>query len=362
MRWSSDHLAPLTRAIDTSRSGHPAGVIVIGEAGIGKSSYLDAAVASGAGFVIRRVECLPYQAPPAYGVIAQLGIDGTSSEVGVSAPLVAQRIRAALDEWQADGPVMVVVDDLQWADPESVEALLAVMARAEADRLLLVAATRPLGPTDHSAFQRWGHQATNVQKVRLDGLDREAAHQLLSELRPDISEELADALWRHTEGNPLYLRELAEQYDGLELANRPVLPAPTAYSQAVAARLGRLTPGALSLCQAAAVLGDGWSPLPDVAAVAEADDVSVVDELLDARLLIARHGSPAGTQVRFDHALARSAVYHEIRPGHKASTSPTRRGNREQSGSGLRAQGCRRIGLRRRVGRRLGPTGRRPAR
>ena len=40
-----------------------------------------------------------------------------------------------------------------------------------------------------------------------------------------VTAELVEALWRHTEGNPLYLRELAEQYDELELAGRPVLPA-----------------------------------------------------------------------------------------------------------------------------------------
>ncbi len=314
MRWSAEHLETVSRVVEASRAGRPSVLVVEGKSGIGKSSVLDTVVASAHGFVVRRVECLPYQDPPAYGALSQLGIDTSSLAGPSSPPFVAQRIRAALDEWSIDGPVLLVVDDLQWADPESVEAIVAVLGRAEAERLLVVIATRPLGAADHIAFARWERRATNVHRIDLDGLDLEAARELLRSVRPAVSDDLADAIWRHAEGNPLYLRELAEEYDESQLADLPVLPAPTAYARAVTSRLHRLSANAVSLGRAAAVLGDGWNSLPDVAEVAQVDDGSVVDELLDARLMSARHGSD-GTQLRFDHALVRSAVYLEIPPG-----------------------------------------------
>ncbi len=315
MRWETDHFELLSGVIESARTGQPTVLVVRGEAGIGKSSLLAAAIANADGFVVRRVECLPYQTPQSFGTLAQLGLDTSTPEVVISAPLAAQRIRVALDEWSADGPVLVAIDDLQWADPESVEALLAVLARAEAERLLVVLATRPLGPADHVAFQRWERHATNVHSVALDGLDRDSAEQVLRSVRPDISAELAEAVWRHAEGNPLYLRELAEEYDESQLAELPILPAPTAYARAVNSRLRRLSPDAVSLGQAAAVLGDGWHSLPDIAAVAEVADGSVVDELLHARLLSARQATGEAIALRFEHGLARSAVYLAIPPG-----------------------------------------------
>jgi DNA-binding CsgD family transcriptional regulator len=314
MRWNAEQLAAIVSAVESARAGRPRSVVVSGGPGFGKSSYLDEVVARASGFAVRRVDCLAVQARPRYGVLDQLGIDITppSTQPTVAHTLVARRMRAMLDQCLTNGPVLVVLDDAQWADPESVEALAAVMGRVEAEQMLFVVASHPLEAGEQPGFQRWRDHDQHVQRVELDGLDLAAAGELLREVRLDMPQELIATLWRHTEGNPLYLRELAQQFDETQLA-APILPAPARFAQAVTSRLQALSPPALSLAWAVAVLGDMWSPLPELLALADldADAADAFDELNTAGFAAVRNDG-SGMKLRFAHTLLRSAVYQAI--------------------------------------------------
>jgi hypothetical protein len=86
---------------------------------------------------------------------------------GVSIQVAAQRLRDVLD----DRPTLLVLDDLQWADPESVAVLCAVVGRAQGDRLLAGVATRPLSPDVHPDWQRWCARSGRAEVLSLTGLD-----------------------------------------------------------------------------------------------------------------------------------------------------------------------------------------------
>ncbi len=139
---------------------------------MGKSSLLEEVAARAVDFSVLRTECLPFRGPQAFATVQQLGVEIDQSTGGgaLAVSLAAQRTRALIDERLAEGPLLVMVDDVQWADAESLEVLLAVMSRAEAERLLLVVASRPLGPEQHPTFQRWQSQVRSTQQIVLNGL------------------------------------------------------------------------------------------------------------------------------------------------------------------------------------------------
>jgi DNA-binding CsgD family transcriptional regulator len=239
-----------------------------------------------------------------FGVLNQWG--AATSDVG-SPVLAAQRLREILDE----RPTLLVADDLQWCDPESVTALLEVLTRVEGDRLLVVVATRPLPPTQHQAWQRWCERSDRVERLPLAGLDLDTAVAVVRERQPGIDLVTARALWEHTAGNPLHLTALIAEYEPGELARARQLPAPSAFAAAIVAALARLPVDAIAAARAIAVVGDQWSPLPVVAELAELSELSVpVQQLVDAGLLQLRP-SAAAPAVRISHALTRAAIYQD---------------------------------------------------
>ena len=89
-----------------------------------------------------------------------------------------------------------------------------------------------------------------------------------------------------------------------------VLPAPRGFARTIVTRLDRLATSARSLAEALAVLGNDWTPLPDVAAVAQVSFPALQD--LQAEGLVTVRRLDALETVRFEHALIRSAVYQSL--------------------------------------------------
>ncbi len=99
---------------------------------------------------------------------------------------------------------MLVADDLHWADPESVEALLWLLRRTSGDRLLVAVGTRPLPADVHPEWQRWNTGRTTAIQVTLAELTPQQVADLARRRWPQLSDELARRLHEHTGGNPLY--------------------------------------------------------------------------------------------------------------------------------------------------------------
>jgi DNA-binding CsgD family transcriptional regulator len=319
IRWPDDLVERIDAAIARAEGGTPTTIVVEGEAGIGKSTVLDLIAERATGFRRFATEAFDATSTVPYETIAGLGIDvtGAGPDVPLTPVLAAQRLRGLVDDAGPDTATMLTVDDLQWADEESVNVLVALMSRASGDRLLLCVGSRPLPLDAHPLWRRWSSRPNRVERLDVTGLDREQAAAVIRTAHPGADDDTVDRLWEHTEGNPLYLRTLVAEYDEAALASMRVLPAPTEYAHAVLARYGRLSESAATLAAALVVLGTGWMPALEVAAVAGADDVEAdLQELLDAGLIDIR-SEDAGESVRPAHALARAAIYQGLPLGQR---------------------------------------------
>jgi len=165
--------------------------VVIGEAGIGKTSLVRAA-GRAAGIPIHEggglatLASLPYLALER---ACHLGLAGDPSRV------------AAMVEAHV-GPDILFIDDLQWVDPETLAALELLTGR-----VLLVLAARAAGPQDVPAIVT--EPAPNVEVIRLGPVDTEAARDIVTAWRPDIGPTALARIVGEAGGNPLILREMA---------------------------------------------------------------------------------------------------------------------------------------------------------
>ena len=183
---------------------------------------------------------------------------------------------------------VAVIEDVHWADEATLDLLSFAGRRLGRTRALLLATYRDDELADDHPLRRvLGNLATQraTRRMRLPPLSEEAVQALAGTRDVDAAE-----LYRVTGGNPFYVSEIVE-------AGWPSVP-PTV-RDAVAARLGRLSPGTRRAVEAAAVMGVRVD-LPLLSAVLEG---SSVDECLATGILVADESG-----VRFRHELIRMAV------------------------------------------------------
>jgi DNA-binding CsgD family transcriptional regulator len=267
-------------------------VVVEGGAGIGKTSLLNVACARarGTGCEVLRARGSGLETAFAFGVVRQLferrlaGADASERQELFAGPAAAARplllgepSEAAAGDtsfvvlhglyWLAVNlasirPLVIVVDDVHWADEPSRRWLAYLAPRLEGLALTLLVALRPGEPTSGEVpllALRAGAEAV----VRLRPLSADAVGEIVRDTVGEASDELCAAVARASGGNPLFVRELLRV---VELDRGPLAELDPAALLAragegvalhVAARIRRLDPGALRFAQALAVLGDG---------------------------------------------------------------------------------------------------------
>jgi DNA-binding CsgD family transcriptional regulator/tetratricopeptide (TPR) repeat protein len=203
-------------------------------------------------------------------------------------------------------PTVLVIEDLHWADPETQDALIALLATANAGRWILVGSYRDTEVGPATALRSLLEQLTRhrpIQRIRLPRLTREeVAGQVafLAGARP-VEEDLT---WLHTrsDGVPLYVEEIVTARQ----AGRSQVP--DHLRELFVARLEGLPVEAADLVRLAAVAG---SPM-DGQVLAEAAGAAAVDAVQAA----ATDGFlvPEGRTLRFRHELMREAVYDSTVP------------------------------------------------
>jgi DNA-binding CsgD family transcriptional regulator len=213
-------------------------------------------------------------------------------------------------------PLVMLVDDAQWADGPSLR-FLAYLAERLADLpIALVISMRPGEPGADAAGLAALRVAAGDRLLRLRSLTPEAVRRLVSAELPGADEAFCAACARITAGNAFLLLELLEQVraDGLAPdetgAGRLGDLAPETVLDTVVARLGAMSPSVRSVALAVAVLGDG-AALRHVAALAglpSAQAAEAADTLADMHLLC------PGEPLSFVHPLLRQAVEQSISP------------------------------------------------
>jgi len=317
-----DELAALDAAIGDASIGAGRVVTVEGPPGIGKTRLVSAAVgrAAAAGFAVRRAGCSLLERGLAFGVAGQLLPealpDPTGDPVDAGDWALLHELRSAALALADARPVLLAVDDAQWADPPSLR-LLAQLARRVGDApVLLLLAHRPAAApaADQAVAQLLAtveHTALTLRPLS----DAGAETLLRGALGAETPSGFCAAASRAAGGNPLLLRELARAITARRLA--PTADAVDALLEGGAARVARtvrtrlaeLGPAATALAEAAAIVGDG-QPLgiaADVAGLGGEAARDAAGALRDVEVL------GPGDTVAFTHPLVRAALRGDLR-------------------------------------------------
>jgi DNA-binding CsgD family transcriptional regulator len=313
MLWQVKQLKTLTSAIGAAREGRPTVLTIVGDAGMGKTSLLRELQVRASGFnvLFGHGEESRYREP--FAMLKQLGVDKVlTARRPLDPQVAAQSLREIVDELSLSGPVLIIVDDLQWVDRETVEALYWLYQRAHGDRLLIAVGSRPKGTVVDDTWQRIIERAPDATLITLNGLTLKQTATLVRGLAANPDETAIRQLWEHTNGNPFHLQALLRQYEFDELVAMRSMPAPAELAEGMRRQLRLLSREARLLLYSSAVLGFGWSDLPVLTAVAEVETAAdAVQELLQENLLVAR-SSDVSAPVRIPHALTRAAIYQTI--------------------------------------------------
>jgi DNA-binding CsgD family transcriptional regulator len=277
LRGRDTELGRLREVLDAARGGSGAGVVVLGEAGMGKSAVLETLVAGADGMTTLGVRGVSAERDLPFGGLHRLlaprfdelpatlrdAVRGSDDGLPLRCGVYELLCRFATGR-----PVLCWVDDAQWLDKQSLEVLGFAARRLIGQRVLLVLAARPeLGRHDAVA---------GVEQVWLRPLSDDACEQLLRDrIDRDVPAGLRAALADLAGGNPLDLVELAGALTLDQLAGRAPLPdeLPEGPRRAdYRARLAALSPAARHtlVCAAAESTADataceellGLLPLP----------------------------------------------------------------------------------------------------
>ena len=326
--------AELSSVLDRQADGSVALATVIGEPGIGKSWLVRHLVADATarGVCVAAGACSQDDgAPPLWPWLDVLrAVEATAAEptevsladviaTGSDAFAPGQvafqtwdRIAQAVLVAARRRPLLVVLDDLHWADEATLRALRHLVSVIPDDLPLAVVATRrrhpdPTGPLADAveAFAR-----RHALRVEITGLGAREAFDLVRAVAGDAVDEATAETWRRRSGgNPFFLVELAR------LGSAPD-DVPATVREVLARRLEALPSDALETLRAAAVVGRSFRP--EVVAAAGQHDVDVVDVALEpARTagLVLEHGSEG---YAFTHALTHESVLLSVAPRHRA--------------------------------------------
>ena len=217
------------------------------------------------------------------------------------------------------GPVLLLLDDLQWTDPETLEWMRFLLRFAPGAPLLLVGTirTEELG-SDHplQRFLLELRRDGQVTEIPLGPLSAAEAARVAADVaeRP-LRDDEAAWLYRETEGNPLFVVERVRagirDHDPAAAAAAPAgaAPLPPKVHAVISTRLAQLSPGAREAVAVAAVIGRGFpfELLAGVCGRPENDVVQAVDELWQRRILCERE---PGTY-DFTHDKLREVTYAE---------------------------------------------------
>lgn len=306
-----------------ARAGESGALLIRGEPGIGKSALLAYTRERAGDMVVLTARGHEAESELPFATLDQLlrpllgGLESIpppqaaslASALGLGPPAPTDRfavgaatlslLAAAAEEL----PLLALVDDAHWTDPSSLDALLFAVRRLSADPVAVVLALRDGGRTLPASFA----------ELLLKGLTPDACREVLARRRDrPVAAPVAELLWKRTRGNPLALVQLASVLTDEQLAGHEPLPEPlpaVAIEDSFLDQVRRL-PRATQRLLAVAAANDSGS----VTEVLVAAGVLAIDggELVAAE----RAGlvAVAEDELRFQHPLLRSAVYHAVSP------------------------------------------------
>jgi DNA-binding NarL/FixJ family response regulator len=351
----SAELGKLETALRHVIDGEHALAVVSGESGIGKSNLLDqfadraraqdalvlrswCAPVAGAGVAFGPVATLLRevlrQAPETAEIVRDLVPDAAylvpehlprAASSGLSGELAQLRLleamRAVLAETARNRPVVAIIEDVQWADRSSADALAYLTNRSQPPSLMVVVSYRSEDLRRHHFMHpivTEMERAPHAERISLEPFGtREIRRQTTGLIGTEPTEDLVRELADRSGGNPFFVSELvAASMGGLPLR----LPAsvPSTLSDLLTARFDHLPAEHRRLLRIAAAVGSEIHPELLAAAMstdAETDDGTVLEALraaVEAGVL-----ALSGDRLAFRHELLREAVYAGLLPSER---------------------------------------------
>ena len=356
-------LAALAGLVADAADGRGGVAVLVGEAGVGKSRLAReaAALAAGRGVLVLSGRAVPAGSPLPFrplseamlvasrgkrppdspeltgfgGQLARLvpdwGTGDTTGGADNSPVLVGEAVVRLLRVLGGTAGCLLVLEDLHWADPETLAVVDYLADTLAAERALCLATTRSAGPShvadvlDRLRSRRVG---TVLPLAPLsDGDCADMVRACLSGAE-EVDRAVPAFVAEHSDGLPFLIEELLAglvtsgaltREDGRWRAEQAPTPSvPASFAASLGTRLQTLDPDARHVLAAAAVLGRrfDWDLLPGVAAVDGATVVGSLRRAVDAQLV-----AVDGQRFRFRHALTREAVLAELLPPERAELS-----------------------------------------
>ena len=255
-------------------------------------------------------------ANPRRDTIVRLLRGEAGADRGTDVPAVlAEQLLALVAEQCAARPVILVIDDLQWADPASITLWGRLARSARQVPLLLIGMMRPVPRRDDLLALR--RVAGDAARIELTALSEAAVADLVAGLAGGTPDGGLLRLADGAAGNPLYVTELVTALTrgskvtitGTGIATLTASSAPGSLSAAILDRLGFVAGPVREMLRAAALLGVDFA-VTELAIILDrsvADLVRAIDEARAAGVL-----AESGNGLRFRHPLIRAALYDEM--------------------------------------------------
>jgi DNA-binding CsgD family transcriptional regulator len=348
-----DDLAALQGAFDRARGGDPAMVLVTGEAGIGKTRLVrqlfdvvdDSTIIATGSCVPMDDGGLPYA--PVVGILRSLvrqldpeaaagptealeallpRLGATAEEPPPSDPNARRggladtlaklrlfdSITSCLTEVAAREPLIVLLEDLHWADSTSAELLHFLTRNLVAAGVLIIGTCRTDELSgDHPLRGRLSEISRHemVSHVDLEGLGREQTARLIEGIIGRPPEwALVDGVWSRSQGNPFFVEELTATRHSQALSDGLL--------DVVRSSVERLEPEAQQVLRIVAACGAGTDHrlVAQVSSLDAGDVDQVLGEVVDRHILVV---DPEESTYAFRHALLREAVYASMLPNER---------------------------------------------
>jgi DNA-binding CsgD family transcriptional regulator len=314
----SAELAEIDEIIDRARQGTSGVLVLVGEAGIGKSALLAAAAERAHGMRVLRAAGVESEITMPFAGLHQLiwpivdrvdnlvlpqakairGALGLGAEPG-SLFLVGTALLTLLAEVAEDQPLLFLIDDAQWLDEPSAMALAFAARRLESEPLAGLLAVRD----GESPIRQ-------IPSLEIKGLETAAAQQLLAEAGGRIAPKVRERLIEEARGNPLALKELPSTLTKAQLAGKsalpPWLPLPERLANVYGKRARSLPGSTQQLLVLAAAGVDASLDIITIAAAKLGLATSALKPAERAQLISLDQG-----RLEFCHPLARLAIYQE---------------------------------------------------
>jgi hypothetical protein len=318
--------AELAAAVAGARAGHGQAVLVLGEAGMGKSMLADWLVsqAEQAGLRVARGTCSAAGMPPLWPwhrLLAAIGLElpwredrataGPADREDMAAAVIEAVAAAAMQQ-----PLLIVLEDLHWSDVVSVLVARGTAEAAAALPLMLLLTCREeQDAATQQVRDRLAELPASVRRMLLPPLDSGAVAALARGVAgPGLPDEVAAGLHARTGGNPFFVHEVARLIAAR--GHAAALAVPPGVREVLQRRLARLSQPCASLLTAAAVVAETAADAIEDDLLCQvsglnADTVAgLLDEAAAGRLLDVGPASPA--RYRFRHALVREVLDHGL--------------------------------------------------